>query len=78
MITLERLKNHCIELDEKGLGYMHPHVSAVDLLVLIAQLEEQADNYCQALEAVRDSGDIQNQSVMDMLDRGLNNQPQVR
>lgn len=75
-MTLEQLKNHCMELQDKGLGYMHPHVSAAELLVLIAKLEVRADNYCSALEAVRDSGEIQNQHVMDMLERGLGNQQQ--
>ena len=39
MRTLAWLKNHCIELDRLGVGYMHPHISAVELLVIIGEIE---------------------------------------
>jgi hypothetical protein len=65
-------------VSEVALVKLASNVEPNDLLALFAQLEEQADNYCQALAAVRDSGEIQNQFVMDMLERGLNNQPQAR
>ncbi len=39
MRTLVWLKNHCMELDGKGMGYMHPHISAVEVLAIIDQVE---------------------------------------
>lgn len=42
----------------------------------IAALETMVDNAHAALEAVLESGDVIQESVIDMLKRGLNNQPQ--
>ncbi|HCA3439741.1 TPA: hypothetical protein MO340_004305 [Salmonella enterica subsp. salamae serovar 35:g,m,s,t:-] len=42
----------------------------------IAALETMADNAHDALSAVLESGDVQNGHVLDMIKRGLNNQPQ--
>lgn len=41
MRTLAWLKNHCIDLDRLGVGYMHPHISAVEVLAIIAQVESE-------------------------------------
>lgn len=57
MITLERLKNHCLELEQKGLGYLHPHISATDLLVIISQLEKQANHVSSKDNRVAPAGD---------------------
>lgn len=42
----------------------------------ISELEAMADNAHEALSAVLDSGDVTNQHAINMLMRGLNNQPQ--
>ncbi len=41
MRTLAWLKNHCMDLDRMGVGYMHPHISAVEVLAIIAQVESE-------------------------------------
>ncbi len=39
MMTLARLKHHCQMLVDSNLGYMHPLISAAELLSIIAELE---------------------------------------
>lgn len=41
MMTLARLKHHCQMLVDSDLGYMHPLISAAELLSIIAELEEK-------------------------------------
>lgn len=42
MMTLARLKHHCQMLVDSDLGYMHPLISAAELLSIIAELEERS------------------------------------
>jgi len=39
MMTLARLKHHCQTLVDSDFGYMHPMISAAELLSIIADLE---------------------------------------
>ncbi|WP_429037788.1 hypothetical protein [Aeromonas media] len=39
MMTLARLKHHCQMLVDSDLGYIHPLISAAELLSIIAELE---------------------------------------
>jgi hypothetical protein len=41
MMTLARLKHHCQMLVDSDLGYMHPLISAAELLSIIAELESR-------------------------------------
>lgn len=47
MMSLDRMEFHCKELIDAGFGYMTPHISVVELAVLVARfkvLERQLGN----------------------------------
>jgi hypothetical protein len=44
MRSLAWLKNHCLELVDKGMGHMHPHISAAEVLVILGELEGETPN----------------------------------
>lgn len=46
MRSLAWLKNHCLELVDKGMGHMHPHISAAEVLVILGELEQTKPEAC--------------------------------